>query len=143
MPYGLLISNYDRLSLMMMNALEEQLYTIDSFNDYKVLNQALYTQPYERGMGISITNYKMHYEHLVQQLKRQYQSIYSCLTNKKISRDDIKQIKGIPGRNSIMDCVYKKVPLLVAGIHNNPTEDNFNHYQHSHFYLYNLLSQHL
>ncbi len=104
--------------------------------------------PYERGMFISINNYKTHTETLYQSIKKQYQTIEYGLTKKNYSRDDLKISYGkSPNRKKIMDeVVVKKRILLVAGIHNYDRYDyktqrgskTNSRYQHLHLYLYGM-----
>ena len=104
--------------------------------------------PYERGMFISINNYKTYTETIYQSLKKQYQTIEYGLTKKNYSRDDLKiRYNQSPNPKKLMDeVVIKKRILMVAGIHNY---DRYNYktqsgskihsgYQHLHLYLYGI-----
>ena len=101
-------------------------------------NQKLLSHPYERGMLISISNYRMNWEDITKQYKRIYQLIFFNLTNQKISRDHIRKVIIIPARESIQELVYRKTPIVVCGIHDYKKEDQCKQYQHSHFYVYNV-----
>tara|TARA_B100001113_G_scaffold350841_1_gene348765 strand:+ start:840 stop:1535 length:696 start_codon:yes stop_codon:yes gene_type:complete len=124
-----------------MNALERELY------DQNLLNTQpkQLEHPYERGMLISISNFKMYYDEILKNYKKQYQSIYQAFTGEKISRYDIRDIKGIPDRQKLLDLINLKIPIVVAGIHSYKTEDQYGYksryndgYNHQHLFLYNV-----
>ena len=115
---------------------------------YKPRRSNCLQHPYERGMLISINNYKTHTEKLYQSLKKNYQTIEYGLTKKNYSRDDLKiRYKQSPNPKKLMDeVVVKKRILMVAGVHNY---DKYNYktqsgskihygYQHLHLYLYGI-----
>ena len=115
---------------------------------YKPKRSNCIKHPYERGMFISINNYKTHTETIYQSIKKQYQTIEYGLTKKNYSRDDLKISYGkSPNPKKLMDeVVVKKKILMVAGIHNY---DRYNYktqsgskihsgYQHLHLYLYGI-----
>ena len=55
------------------------------------------TSPYERGMMISISNNKMHWETLVRNYRDQYLTLLYALTGRNThGRHDIKCVDGIP-----------------------------------------------
>ena len=116
------------------NALEEQLYS--SFESIKDNNKL--SHPYERGLFFSLSNYHMHYEEFEKLYKRQYKSIIKSVMGYSLSKDDIKVVKGIPNRDIISKLCYNKIPIVVAGIHDNSVEDTYRQYQHQHLYVYNL-----
>ena len=130
-----------RTKNLQKNALEALLYP--STPPCKSINNLTYD--YDKGMHVSINNHASYWEDLVRQYKKQYQSIILALTGKKISRDDIKQHRGIPIRNTIMSRIYYKIPIMVAGIHDYKEQDangygsrrNYE-YQHTHLFLYNI-----
>ena len=124
-----------------MNALERELYDQNLFNTQPYQLQ----HPYERGMLISISNYKMYYDEILKNYKKQYQSLYQALTGEKISRYDIRDIKGIPDRQKLLDLINLKIPIVVAGIHSYKTEEQYGYksrrndgYNHQHLFLYNI-----
>ena len=115
---------------------------------YKPRRSNCLQHPYEKGMLISINNYKTHTEKLYQSLKKNYQTIEYGLTKKNYSRDDLKiRYKQSPNPKKLMDeVVVKKRILMVAGVHNY---DKYNYktqsgskihygYQHLHLYLYGI-----
>ncbi len=124
------------------NALEALLYPVPTIKKTKTIQP--HSQSYENGMLISISNNKTYWEDLVRQYKRQYQTIIYVITGKKISRDDIRQTRNIPKRETISNLVYRKTPIVVAGVHDYHIGNEYgkgsykNHeYQHTHFYVYN------
>ena len=122
-----------------INALELLLYppTIEQ-------TRTQHNHPYERGMFISINNHKTDSGKLFTLFSKQYQTLYYGLTGNNISRESIKVSAGkLPSRKTIMDLIYKKRLLLVAGIHDYKPLDkrgrgsrNNYEYQHTHFYVY-------
>ena len=124
----------------MTNALEAQLY--QSSTSIDVMKTASLS-PYERGMFISFNNAKSDAYSLYSSVKRIYESIYLALKGEKISRDKIIVSTGkVPNRKRVMDMVYKKEPIMVAGIHQyNPFDQSsgrgsLNNYDEYHLHLY-------
>ena len=96
-----------------LNPLEQLLYppTLEQ-------TKAQHNHPYERGMFISINNHKTDSGKLFTLFSKQYQTLLYGLTGINISRDSIKVSAGkLPSCKTIMDLIYKKRLLLVAGIH--------------------------
>ncbi len=131
-------------------ALLESPSKVSSINKNNIIERLLYTPPlidkssnqlshtYERGLFISIDNYRMFAEKILGLYKRQYQSLVKTTIGTKLSKDDIKVVKGIPNRDIISKLCYNKIPIVVAGIHDYPEEDNWKQYQHQHLFVYNL-----
>lgn len=117
------------------NALEEQLYSTNNFKEN--INKSSHL--YERGMFISLSNYRTTAHRITTYYKDQYNSIVRCLTDAKdnISKDDIRVVKGIPSRELISKLCFNKIPIMVSGIHDYKHEDSWRQYQHQHLYLYN------
>lgn len=113
---------------------------------------------YEKGMLISITNHKCHYESLYNTFKETYISIIKAIKGKdyEISKWDVRQLRGdmgrksedrilLPSREDTLRIVANETPIMIAGIHNYRREDirsRGKEYCHSHFYIYNI-HQHL
>ena len=96
------------------------------------------SHPYQNGMFISFSNYRMYQEELIKNYKRQYQSILRSL-GFKVSRDDITKRYELPKRRTITDLIVNKIPILVAACHDNTSpDDNGRTYHHSHFLIYNI-----
>ena len=123
-----------------MNGLESVLYEQNLYDTqpYELKH------PYERGMLISISNYKLYYDDIVKNYKKQYQSLYLALTGNNISRYDITHIKDIPDRKKLLDLINLKIPIVVAGIHSYKTENQYGYrsrrnsgYNHQHLFVYN------
>mgnify|MGYP001166195487 FL=1 len=94
--------------------------------------------PYSKGMFVTLSNHKMSSVELLGTFKRQYQSVLGAL-GIKASRTDIKQVKGIPSRSTINTLLENGLPIAIACIHDNPTEDSdLMLYQHSHMLYHNL-----
>jgi len=100
--------------------------------------------PYERGMLISISNYRMYYDQIKNNYKKQYQSLFKGITGNTISRDDIRVLTGIPDRKKLLNLINTKTPIVVAGIHSYKREDQYgymsgynNGYNHQHLFVYN------
>ena len=103
---------------------------------------------YENGMFISINNKGCYYNDLVKEFKDLYQSLIVALTGHKVRMTDIKQLQGefkgkrisIPNRQTLLDIINKKTPILICGVHNYEKDDfrsRGNEYCHTHFYVYN------
>ena len=104
------------------------------------------TSPYERGMMISISNNKMHWETLVRNYKDQYLTLLYALTGRNThSRHDIKCVDGIPDEQIIFRLIHKKIPFMVCGVHDYEQQQSLYggslqkwEYQHQHLYVYGL-----
>lgn len=102
---------------------------------------------YERGMFLSINNYKESTPGLVGKLKNYYKSMEYWLFNKNPSMNDIRVLcDKLPLRQKVMDTIATKGLFVVAAIHNY---DRHSHrtgrgskynidYQHLHFYVYGV-----
>ena len=104
------------------------------------------TSPYERGMMISISNNKMHWETLVRNYRDQYLTLLYALTGRNThSRHDIKCVDGIPDEQIIFRLIHKKIPFMVCGVHDYEQQQSLYggslqkwEYQHQHLYVYGL-----
>ena len=96
------------------------------------------TDPYSKGMFITLSNSKLYYNHLLGTFKRQYQSVLRGL-GIKIGRKCIRQSNRMPSKSKIINLIQKGIPIATAAIHDNPdAERDGKYYQHSHFMLYNV-----
>lgn len=100
---------------------------------------------YERGLFLSINNYKESTPELISNLKDYYRSMEYWLLKKNPSMNDIKVLCGkLPPRQKVMDIVAGKGLFVVAAIHNYNRHNQrtgrgskYNiDYQHLHFYVY-------
>ena len=104
------------------------------------------TSPYERGMMISISNNKMHWETLVRNYRDQYLTLLYALTGRNThSRHDIKCVDGIPDEQIIFRLIHKKIPFMVCGVHDYEQQQSLYggslqkwEYQHQHLYVYGI-----
>ena len=104
------------------------------------------TSPYERGMMISISNNKMHWETLVRNYRDQYLTLLYALTGRNThSRYDIKSVDGIPEERIIFKLIHKKIPFMVCGVHDYEQQQSLYggslqkwEYQHQHLYVYGI-----
>jgi|ETNmetMinimDraft_17_1059902.scaffolds.fasta_scaffold05605_4 hypothetical protein len=93
---------------------------------------------YKNGMFITISNHKTTYETIRGAYKKQYQSLLHSL-GYKVSREDIMVKHKLPTRETIFKLIGKGIPIVVAGIHDNPKEDrDYGWYQHQHLVVYNI-----
>ena len=89
-------------------------------------------------MFITISNHKTTYETIRGAYKKQYQSLLHSL-GYKVSREDIMVKHKLPTRETIFKLIGKGIPIVVAGIHDNPKEDrDYGWYQHQHLVVYNI-----
>ena len=118
--------------------IEDLLYSEKVKRTFSAVTQEDSKHPYENGMFISFSNYKTYQEDLINNYKRQYQSILKSL-GFRISRDEITKRYELPKRRTITDLIVNKVPILVAACHDNTSpDDNGRTYHHSHFLIYNI-----
>ena len=124
------------------NALQQQLEQ-SSIQDLKEECAAFNTvYGYDRGMFISINNYKQDWMQLVRQFRDQYVSIVKSITGKSINRGQVVLQERKQPRN-LLDIINKKKLVVVACIHDYPIYDylgkgksSLQEYKHSHFYVY-------
>ena len=133
---------------MKVNALEKQLYGFTSVATEE-------RQRFDRGMFISINNHKQTTDTLVASLKKQYQAILYALTNKNISRDEVRVADKVPKQEVLLDVLAAKKIVIAAAIHCYDAYDmrtgrgsscNYGGYNHLHFYVFGidgLLQEHL
>tara|TARA_B100001113_G_C21094240_1_gene615787 strand:- start:339 stop:1082 length:744 start_codon:yes stop_codon:yes gene_type:complete len=118
------------------NQLEKQLYGTDNVRDTKTESLS---HPYERGMMISISNYKMSFADIRKEFKAQYESVVKCITGKSIRKGDLYEGTKID-KDLITKTIASNMPIMVAGIHDYRNDDRYGYvnYQHTHLYLYNI-----
>lgn len=97
---------------------------------------------YEKGMFISINNYKQTWEQLVRQFRDQYVSIVKSITGSSIPRSQV-MLSERRQPNSLLDTVARNKIVVVACIHDYPVYDllgkgssSLQEYKHTHFYVY-------
>ena len=124
------------------NPLEEQLYS-SYIEDLKAdcLSTSL-EYGYERGMFISVNNYRQTWEQLHSQFRRQYVSIVKSITGKNIHIGGVEMRMRNPPKN-LMDIINSKKLVMVAGIHDYHPNDflgrgrsSLQEFKHTHFYVY-------
>ena len=130
--------------MKLLNPLEKLLYAEQS-----VANTALSSinHKLERGVFLSINNYKQGSDTLYQSLRKQYGSLVYAMTGKNIPADCIKSISGsVPSHQKIMDAVVAKKLIMVAAMHHydyyktksgRGSISNVD-YQHLHLYVYGI-----
>ena len=93
---------------------------------------------YKYGMLMTYHNSKCLCEGITRHYKRQYQSLLKSV-GKKVSRDNVIVSQDLPTRDQVNQMILKKIPMVVAGIHDYPTEDKDGIvYQHQHSVIYNI-----
>lgn len=130
--------------MKLLNPLEQILYAEQSVAATALpsINHKL-----ERGVFLSINNYKQGCDTLYQSLRKQYGSLVYAMTGKNIPADCIKSISGsVPSHQKIMDAVVAKKLIMVAAIHHydyyscktgRGSISNAD-YQHLHLYVYGM-----
>lgn len=117
------------------NALQQQLYQ-SSIEDIKEECNAFNKDySYDKGMFISINNYKQTWEQLVRQFRDQYVSIVKSITGKSIHRGQVVIAEGKQPRN-LLDIASEKKLVVVACIHDYHAGSNLEEFKHTHFYVY-------
>ena len=104
------------------------------------------TLPYERGMMITVSNNKTHWESMQKQYRDQYLTLLYALTGQnKYSRYDIKSVDGIPEKEILIKLIHRKIPVMVCGVHDYQQQQNLYggslqkwEYQHQHLYVYGI-----
>ena len=102
---------------------------------------------FAKGMFITINNHATTGDEIVWKLKDNYRTIVYWLTDNNIDKNKIKLIAGKPpGMQTTLGLCAKKIPIMVAGIHNyDRYRTNIGrgskwgiHYQHLHLFLYGV-----
>lgn len=102
---------------------------------------------YERGVFLSINNYKESAPELISSLKNYYKSVEYWLHGRNPSMNDIEVLCGrLPSRHKFMDIIAAKGLFVVAAIHSYDRHNQrtgrgskYNiDYQHLHFYVYGV-----
>ena len=127
------------------NGLERLLYAPDQ-NKTLPESYTHSTNEYERGMMISISNNKTHYEEIKKRYREQYLTLLYCLTGRnEHSKYDIKSVEGIPSQEILIKLIQKKIPIMVCGIHDYKQQETLYggslqgwEYQHQHLYIYGI-----
>ena len=127
------------------NGLEKLLYT-DIETTVEDTKHVGTTKPYERGMMITVSNNKTHWESMQKQYRDQYLTLLYALTGQnKYSRYDIKSVDGIPEKEILIKLIHKKIPVMVCGVHDYQQQENLYggslqkwEYQHQHLYVYGI-----
>lgn len=127
---------------MVKSSIEELFSEGDEFGNTV---QPVLKHKYERGVFLSINNYKESTPDLICNLKDYYKSMEYWLYGRNPSMNDIRVLCGkLPSKQKVMDIIAAKGLFVVAAIHNY---DRHNHrtgrgskynidYQHLHFYVY-------
>ena len=122
-----------------LNALERLLYNNE---EQSLPTVSLYpTKGYERGLMISISNNKTHYEEIIKKYREQYLTLlYSLTGENRHTKWDVKSVDGIPDQETLTKLIHKKIPIMVCGIHDYKPQQNLygNEYQHQHLYIYGV-----
>ena len=117
--------------------------TNDTINDSRISFSNNFTKvstnPYMKGMFISISNHKKDSHDIGKNFKKQYQSVLKAV-GIKVGRDDIHKQHGLPSRATINGLIEKGIPIAIAGIHDYENEDKDDGitYQHTHLLFYNI-----
>ena len=117
--------------------------TNDTINDSRISFSNNFTKvstnPYMKGMFISISNHKKDSHDIGKNFKKQYQSVLKAV-GIKVGRDDIHKQHGLPSRATIYRLIDKGIPIAIAGIHDYENEDKDDGitYQHTHILFYNI-----
>ena len=117
--------------------------TNDTINDSRISFSNNFTKvstnPYMKGMFISISNHKKDSHDIGKNFKKQYQSVLKAV-GIKVGRDDIHKQYGLPSRATINGLIEKGIPIAIAGIHDYENEDKDDGitYQHTHILFYNI-----
>ena len=117
--------------------------TNDTINDSRISFSNNFTKvstnPYMKGMFISISNHKKDSHDIGKNFKKQYQSVLKAV-GIKVGRDDIHKQHGLPSRATINRLIDKGIPIAIAGIHDYENEDKDDGitYQHTHLLIYNI-----
>ena len=104
---------------------------------------------HDKGMFISICNNHLHHNDIIDTFKKAYISLLVALTDKKISKWDVRLINGewhgdrvkLPTKECLLKLVHDKTPVMLCGVHNYKKDDirsGGKEYCHSHFYVYNV-----
>ena len=105
------------------------------------------SHPYENGIFITIQNHKCLSADIYLQLKDLYTELCNSFLPEEKKIEAVKLLVGkVPSEKVILDLCYKKIPILVCGIHNYDATSNQtgrgsksnSWYQHSHYYLYGI-----
>jgi hypothetical protein len=120
--------------------------TLEPFLDSKPVRK-IQQHKYAKGMFITINNHATYHDEIVYKLKKNYGSIWYWLKGHNINDQSIKLSAGkTPGIETILGLCAKKIPIMVAGIHNyNRYDKNIGRgskwgiqYQHLHIFLYGI-----
>ena len=101
---------------------------------------------YERGMMISISNNRTHYEEIIKRYKEQYLTLLYCLTGEnRHTKYEVKSMTGIPDQETLIKLIHKKIPVMVCGIHDYRQQETLYggslqgwEYQHQHLFVYGI-----
>ena len=94
-----------------LNGLERLLYAEDQKQSLPE-SITFTTKGYERGMMISISNNKTHYEEIIKRYKDQYLTLLYCLTGEnRHTKYDVKSSTGIPDQETLIRLIHRKIPI--------------------------------
>lgn len=127
------------------NALEALLYAPETYNSLPHRID-FNSQPYEKGMLISISNNRTQYADIIKTYKDQYLTLlYALKGNNGHSKYDVRKVDGIPDKEILMQLIHKKIPIMVCGVHDYKQEEKLYggslrswEYQHQHLFVYGV-----